>query len=184
MIRGELTNLRAIERTDAPAVYRWFNAVAGSSAWPHVHSPVSLAESQRRIEDWLDFERSQGIPACLYCEALDGTPRCLILFSHFEPDHRALEFGLLFPEPFMNDVAEVCDALGAVIDTCFDQWNLHRVTTRMPVMDELRTRACEMCGLQRDAVLRQAAYFDGRYHDVAVYCLLETDDIPGRERNS
>ena len=75
---------------------------------------------------------------------------------------------MLFPEPFDNDVTEVSDALDGVIESCFDQWNLHRVTTRVPVIDELRTQACEICGFQRDAVLRQAAYIDGRYHDVAV----------------
>ena len=59
VIRGELTNLRAIERTDAPALYRWFNEASGPLAGRRcavrfrsrkssVESKIGLTSSGRR----------------------------------------------------------------------------------------------------------------------------------------
>jgi RimJ/RimL family protein N-acetyltransferase len=181
MIRGELTNLRAVERTDAPFIFDCLNAVTGEAGWPRVAGPVSLAETQRRVETWIDDERALGRPVVLVCENLEGTPLGLLLFSHFEPDHRAVEVDLLCAASIDTEKGLLTDALRSAVETCFDQWNLHRVSARAPVEDARRSGAFEACGFQRDAVLRQAAFFDGGYHDVGLYCLLESDDDLSRE---
>ena len=175
MIRGELTNLRAVERTDAGTLHRWLNDLDGSRGWVHNAVTVSLAEIQRRIEVWLEDERTFHRPACLLFDDLDGTPVGLIALSHYEPDHRALEFALLAGEPDRWDASFEFDALESLIDTCFDRWNLHRLTARTPIVDERTVRVLERCGFRRDIVFREAAFFDGGYHDVALHCLLRTD---------
>jgi RimJ/RimL family protein N-acetyltransferase len=175
VIRGELTNLRAVERTDAGVLFRYFNTLDGPRGWSHGGPPVSLSEVQRRIEGWLDEERTIGRPAALMIEDLNGESVGAILLTNYEPQHRALEVSLLTGQPEVWDETLETDALQSLIDTAFDQWNLHRITSRAPVENERLTVVCEACGFTRDIVFREAAYFDGAYHDVALYCLLRTD---------
>src|SRR5215204_4900679 len=175
MIRGELTNLRAVERTDAGVLFRWFNNLHGPHSWSLGGLPFSLSEVQRRIEGWLDEERYLALPAALLIEDLDGEPVGAVLMSNYEPQHRALEVSLLAGQPEVRDESFETDALQSLIDTAFEQWNLHRITSRMPVENEQLAVAYESCGFQRDIVFREAAFFDGAYHDVALYCLLRTD---------
>jgi len=164
-----------VERTDAGVLFRWFNTLDGPRGWSVGGLPVSLSEVQRRIEGWLDEERTLGRPAALMIEDLDGGPVDAILLTNHEPDHRALEVSLLAGQPEVRDESFETDALRSLIDTAFEQWNLHRITSRMLVENEQLAVAYESCGFQRDIVFREAAFFDGAYHDVALYCLLRTD---------
>ena len=175
MILGEITNLRAVERTDAGALHRWLSSLDGARGWVFGALPVSLSEVQRRIEGWLEDERSFGRPAALIIEDLDGGLAGAILLTNYEPDHRAIELRLLAGRSEVWDESYEEDALRSLIDTAFDQWNLHRLTARTPVADERLAATYESCGFRRDVLFREAAYFDGGYHDVALYCLLRTD---------
>jgi len=178
---GERTNLRAVERTDATLLHRWFTLLDGPRGWAISDSIVSLAEVQRRIEGWIDEERTLGRPACMVFEDLEGEPLGLIILSHYESNHRALEVALVSGNSERrNDDFEI-DALETVIETCFDQWNLHRLTARTPLANELAASVYVQCGFRRDIVLREAAYFDGAFHDVALFCLLTTDRAPADE---
>jgi RimJ/RimL family protein N-acetyltransferase len=175
VIRGELTNLRAVERTDAGVLFRCFNTLDGPRGWSHGGPPVSLSEVQRRIEGWLDEERTFGRPAALMIEDLNGGSVGAILLTNYEPQHRALEVSLLTGQQDVWDESLETDALQSLIDSAFDQWNLNRITSRAPVENERLAIVCEACGFSRDIVFRESAYFDGAYHDVALYCLLRTD---------
>jgi RimJ/RimL family protein N-acetyltransferase len=175
MIRGELTNLRAVERTDSGALHRWFNDPDVMRYWGAPEAVFSLAEVQRRIEGWLDEERRLERPACLIIELLDGEPVGVVILSQFEHKHRALELSIMIGESNRWGQGLGTDALSALIDTCFDQWNLHRLWLRSEAFNERAHRLYERCGFVLDATLREASFLDGLYHDVRVYSLLETD---------
>jgi len=91
-----------------------------------------------------------------------------------------LQVSLVAGQPEVWDESYEADALQSLIDTAFDQWNLYRITSRMPVENERLASAFAACGFRRDIVFREAAFFDGAYHDVVLYCLLRTD----RDRDS
>jgi RimJ/RimL family protein N-acetyltransferase len=175
MIRGELTNLRAVERTDAGTLHRWLNDPDAMRYWGVPESTISLAETQRRIEAWLDEERNLQRPACFVIELLDGTPIGMVVLSRYEPKHRALELAVMIGEPGRCGQGLGSDALTFLIDTCFDQWNLHRLTARVLAFDERGHRLYERSGFRHDVTLREAAYLDGRHHDIRLYCLLASD---------
>jgi RimJ/RimL family protein N-acetyltransferase len=174
MIRGELTNLRAVERTDAGLLHRLFNEPAATSFSARQHSPVSSNEVQRRIESWLHAESTNGRPDCLIVESLDGIAIGAVVVVRVEERHRAIELDPLFEG--VDEVAE--DALQAAVDVCFSHWNLHRVWIRALAGDRSLRDMIEDCGFQTDAVLREAAFVDGRYEDVHLYCRLSTDESP------
>ena len=175
MIRGELTNLRAVERADGGILYRWFNDPEVMRGWGVPDATVSLGEVQRRIEDWLDEERRYDRPACLVIETLAGDAVGLIVLSAYQPVHASIEISLMIGERERWGEGLATDALRAIVAVCFDGWNLHRLSLRSEAFNERAHRLYERCGFRREGTLREATFLDGGYVDVYLYALLATD---------
>src|SRR4051794_4622837 len=62
MIRGELTNLRAAERSDAEFLLGLLNSESVQTGWGTPGVPVSGARIQADIENWLASERLDRFP--------------------------------------------------------------------------------------------------------------------------
>lgn len=180
MIRGELVNLRAVERTDAPDLVRWFNDPKVMRYWGVGDATVSSSDIQRRIEGWLDDEVRLGRPACLIAETLDGAAVGLVVLSDYRPDDRSTALSLMIGEPELWGQGLGTDTLRAIVDACFSSWNLHRLWLRAEAFNERARRLYHRLGFAHEATLRDATYLDGEYHDVLIFALLEptTSGIP------
>ena len=175
MIRGERINLRAVEREDAPLLYRWLNDPDTMTFWGVPGSTVSLVEIRRRIEEWLAREGADGRPSCLMVEMLDGEAIGHVVFAEHRADARSIALSLMIGEAahrgqgLGKDLVETCLAL------CFDEWNLHRVWLRSEASNVRAHRLYVGCGFAHEATLRDAAFFDGRYEDVLLFAKLRDD---------
>jgi RimJ/RimL family protein N-acetyltransferase len=178
VIRGELVNLRAVERSDAPCLYHWFNDPEVMRYWGLADATVSLAEIQRRIEEWLAREAELGRPAAFIIETLDGEPLGLLLTSRESQQHRSLELSLVIGERERWGRGLGTDALEAFLDICFAQWGIHRVWLRSEAYNERAHRLYRRCGFRQEAVLRQASFVDGQFHDVLIFSRLADDPPP------
>jgi RimJ/RimL family protein N-acetyltransferase len=175
LLRGELTDLRAVERSDAGALHRWFNDPDLMHFWGVPAATVSITEVQRRIEEWLDDERVLHRPSALIIEGLNGGELGLVLLGRFDPLCRSSEVSLLIGERAEWGRGVGTDALTTVVDACFEQWGLHRLWLRVEAFNERAIRLYERCGFQREAVLRDASFHDGEFHDLYQFSLLATD---------
>jgi RimJ/RimL family protein N-acetyltransferase len=175
MIRGELVNLRAVERADAPSVTRWFNDGDLMRYWGVPDATVSSNEVQRRIEGWLEEETRLARPSCLIVETLEGEPVGLVILSNYRPDHRSAALSLMIGERARWGEGLGGDALQTVVDACFASWNLHRVWLRVEAGNDRAQRLYRRCGFTHEATLRDATFLDGGYHDVLVFGRLESD---------
>lgn len=172
MIRGELVDLRSIERTDAPAVHGWLNDPAVMRGWGHSAAATSQAEVQRLLEGWLEEERVQGRPSALIIDAPTGDALGLIVLRSGRPEVREVELSLLIGDAERWGQGLGTDAVQTVLDACFGGWNLHRVWLRSETWNVRAHRLYERCGFRQEGVLRQAAFLDGRYEDVVLFGLL------------
>jgi RimJ/RimL family protein N-acetyltransferase len=175
MIRGEQVNLRAVERPDAATIHAWLDDPEVMRGWGLGAAAPSLASVQRQIEGWLDDEARLDRPAALVIAALDGEPLGLIVLSQFRADGRSCELSLLIGDPARWGQGLGTDALRTVLAACFDDWNLHRVWLRSEAGNERAHSLYRRCGFTHEATLRDAAYLDGRYHDVLVFARLASD---------
>lgn len=181
MLRGELTNLRAVERTDGHTLYRWFNDPAVMEGWGLPDATVSLNEVQRRLEGWLAAEERLQHPAGFIIEDLDGVELGFALLNGYEAPDAACELSLLIGDPRDWGRGYAADALATLIDTCFAHWQVFRLWLRVEPGNERAVRLYERCGFTREAVLRDASYHDGRYSDLWLYSLLKTDRRDGMD---
>jgi RimJ/RimL family protein N-acetyltransferase len=175
VIRSTLTNLRAIDRADDGLLYRWLNDPALMAGWGVPDQTLSRTEVQRRIEGYLEEERTLGRPAALIVEDLDGTPVGLVVLGRYSANAASTELSLLIAGPDRWGQGLGSDTLGAVIDACFDAWNLNRVCLRAEADNARAHRLYTRLGFTHEATLRDATYRDGEYVDVLVYGLLRTD---------
>ena len=67
------------------------------------------------------------------------------------------------------------EAVRLLLDFAFKDLNLHRVYLRVFVTNEAALRVYEKVGFVREGVLREAAYIDGKYVDVAVLGILRDE---------
>lgn len=181
MLRGELTNLRAVERTDSRTLYRWFNDPAVMEGWGLPDATVSHHEVQRRLEGWLADEERLQRPAAFVIEDLEGNEFGFVLLSGYEAPHAACEVSLLIGETAEWGKGYAADALATLIDACFEHWQVFRLWLRVEPANERAVRLYERAGFRREAVLRDASYHDGRFHDLVLCSLLATDRRSGEE---
>lgn len=175
MIRGELTNLRAVERSDAGSLHFWFNNPELMRFWGAPDSTISHAEIQRRIEEWIHEEGRMGRPVCLMAETLDGDVIGVVILSQYEPITAATELSMMIGEIDHWGKGLGSDILSAIVETGFTQWRLHRISLRVEAFNERAIRLYERCGFRRDGILRDGSFFDGEYRDQFLYSLLSTD---------
>lgn len=184
MIRGELVNLRAVERADLEPLHAWFANPDLMRYWGIPVPALSRAEVGRRIEDWIDRERTLGRPVCFTIELLDQTPIGVAIVIGSEQLPHAAELSLLIGDPARWGQGLGMDALTALVDCCFEQWRLHRVTLRAEAFNTRAHGLFERCGFTKEAILRDASYFDGAFHDQVGYSRLATDPDPGETAGS
>jgi RimJ/RimL family protein N-acetyltransferase len=178
MLRGELTNLRAIERHDDSSLYRWLNDPEVMRGWGLPAPVVSVADIQRRIESWLDDEAGRGRPAALMVETLDGEPVGLIILISDELARHAVQLSLLIGDADRWGQGLGGDALATLIDACFLHWHVHRIQLRSEAGNDRAHRLYRRLGFQLEGTLRDATWMDGRFEDQLVFGRLASDREP------
>jgi RimJ/RimL family protein N-acetyltransferase len=172
MIRGELVNLRAVERSDTPLLHGWLNDPAVARGWGWGASAASLNAIAQQVEEWLAVEPVLGRPAALIAETLAGDPVGLVVLRGERPEAHAVELSLLVGDPERWSQGFGGDMLRATLDACFADWGIHRVGL---CVEEDNARALALyrrVGFREEGRLRQAAFRDGRYRDVLLLSLL------------
>jgi RimJ/RimL family protein N-acetyltransferase len=177
VVRGELVNLRAVDRHDADSIHRWLNNPDVMRYWGLPSSTPSLTEVQRQIEDWLDQEGRLGRPVCVIIETLEAEVIGFVSFGEYRADSRSTELSLMIGEPEWWGRGFGTDVLRTVIATCFDDWNLRRLWARAEVFNERAHHLFKRCGFVHEATLRDASYCEGQFHKVLVFGLLATDEV-------
>lgn len=181
VIRGELVDLRAIERADAPRLHAWLNDPAVMRGWGASAAAVSSTEVQRQLEGWLAEEATQGRPAALLVEtpAPESNPVGLVLLRADRPESRSVELSLLIGDTERWGQGLGTDAVQTALDACFGGWNLHRVWLRAEAWNTRAHRLYARCGFRQEGTLRQAAFLDGRFEDVLVFGILAAEWAAG-----
>jgi len=172
MIRGELVDLRAVERADAAVVHGWLNDPAVMRGWGASAPATSLTEVQRLIEGWIAEEATLGRPAALIIAPPEPEAVGLVVLRAERLEARGAELSLLIGDAERWGQGLGTDAVHTVIDASFGGWNLQRVWLRSEAWNVRAHRLYERCGFRTEGTLRQAAFLDGRYEDVLLFGLL------------
>lgn len=176
MTVGEKIRLRPIERDDLPVYVRWFGD-------PEVrrHLAVYLPFSLAQEEEWfagLAGRINSGREVLLAVETAEGIHIGNVGLHAINWKDRSTELGIVIGEKSYWGQGYGSDAVRTLLRLAFETMNLHRVFLRVDADNGRAIRCYEKCGFQREGVLRDAVFRDGRYYDQLLMSILQTEFAP------
>jgi RimJ/RimL family protein N-acetyltransferase len=168
VLRGELVDLRAVERSDAALIHGWLDDPELMRWWGFGVSAVSLAAVQLRIEQWVADEVTWGHPVAFIGETLEGAPVGMVVLSDMQPVDRTCELSL-FINKSKRGSGLGGDAIETILDAVCGQWNLHRVTARSEAANKRAHDFFIRHGFQPEGRLREARFIDGGWSDILIF---------------
>ncbi len=172
-VRTERLGLRRFTTADAEAfaAYRSMPEVARYQSWD---APVSLTDALELVEDF-----AQGDPATpgwfQYAIDLDGV---LIgdLGVNLHDNLRQAELGFTLSPAYQGN-GYATEAVRALLDHLFIEWNLHRVSAECDARNTASARLLERVGFRREGLRRSNSWFKGEWTDDLLFGLVRTDYI-------
>ena len=168
MLTGELTNLRALDREDLDRIVLWLDDPELMRWWGYGAAVSSPSAVRARIEDWIGQELAAGHPTAFVIDDLERRSIGLLILSDVQLIDRSAELSL-FLLPEFRGRGYGADALEALCDAAFEQWNLHRLTVRN---EEHNAGAREFFlrhGFEQEGRLREARFIDGEWRDILIF---------------
>lgn len=168
MIRGELTNLRAVDRTDLDCIHSWLDDPDEMRSWGYGAPAPSRNQTIQSIERWLADEAMFGHPSALIIETLEREPIGLMVLSRISFIDRTCELSVVLDAPFRRR-GFGSDALDTLLEAAFEQWGYHRVTAYSEEHNSDAHAFFARHGFVCEGRLRAARYQEGIWHDVLIF---------------
>ena len=174
---GRTIYFRPLERADAPVVQGWFNDPEVTRTLLR-RGPMNLAAEEAFID-----QLSRGETELAVVIALRETDRPIGVTGLHPVDlrHRHAGFGINIGAKDEWGKGYGTEAAALMVDLAFDTLNLHRVWLHVFAYNKAGLRAYEKVGFQREGVLRQSHFAEGRYWDTIAMAILRDEWLARRE---
>ena len=169
-IHGKRLRLRAIERSDIPTFVRWLNDPEVRQ-YLQMFMPLSLAQEER----WFEAQLEDQHRYVLGIETLAGKLIGNIGLHGIDWKDRRAVLGITIGEKDYWDKGYGSEAIITLLNFVFTQMNLHRVSLTVYEYNQRAMRCYEKCGFKVEGRLRQAHFFDGKYHDELIMGILRNE---------
>ncbi len=168
---GTRIYLRPLEHADVPQVTQWIND-------PEITRTLLMYRpmSSHDEEAWIASLGSSTDDIVLGVALQDGDTLIGTVGLHrIDWKNRHASFGILIGEKSEWGKGYGTEATGLMTAYAFDTLNLNRVWLHVYEHNDRGRRAYEKVGFQREGVLRQETYRQGRYYDAFIMAILRQD---------
>ncbi len=172
MLEGTLVRLRAVEPEDLDNAYKWANDREVTRWLTSPRYPVSRKAEQQGIDD---APTNSFGDVRLAIETNDGKHIGGINLHRINPEDRKASLGIMIGEKDQWSNGYGTDAIMTLLGFAFDEMNLHRVLLHAFADNERAIGCYQRCGFRAEVRLRQEVYQNGRYYDVVVMGVLESE---------
>ena len=177
LLSGTLVALRALEREDLTVLHKWQNdeeIMRLARSFPdHVISKEALeAEFARELKG-----EDTGRRAYIIEEKSSRKPVgwATIRIHQFQRRMTAADVGLALGERTAWNKGYGTETAKLLLDEVFRQLNLHRAEWWTYAENNVSVQLAKKLGFKEEAHLRDAVFFDNRYHDLVVLGLLKQE---------
>jgi RimJ/RimL family protein N-acetyltransferase len=165
--------LRPFEQADAPAVQKLAGAWEVADTTLHIPHPYPDGGAEAWIathaETWTN---GSGLTYAI-TDRSDGTVIGAIGLT-IAPQHARAELGYWMGVPYWN--RGFCTEAGmAVVELAFVRLGLHRVQSRHLTRNPASGRVMQKLGMQLEGIHRETVRKSGRFEDLALYAILESE---------
>lgn len=170
--RGELVELRAIDREHLPTYARWMRDPEVKQTLATALMPVTMDDEEAWYRSVVADERNHAFGIHLLD---DGRLIGNCSLRTRDPRHRGAEFGIVIGEKDCWGKGYGTDALRICCRVGFDELNLHRIHLYVFDFNERGRRAYARAGFREEGRLRESIWRNGRWHDMYVMSMLEQE---------
>lgn len=170
MLIGKTTRLRALERQDMPVLCKWMNDPE-LTVWLGPRFPISLDEQYR----WFDRLITDSSKRKLLIENLEGRPIGLVSLMDIDLKNKSAEFGIYLGERDTIGKGYGKDASLTMMKFAFWELGLNRLFLFVLQENTRAIKSFEDCGFQKEAVLRESIFFNGKFHNQLIMGVLSAD---------
>lgn len=176
MLIGERVRLRSIEREDLPTFVRWFNDPEVRQ-YLLMYEPMSMAKEERWFEEML--ERKNDFLFAIEAQIGEQWVHIGNVGLHrIDWKNRTAVFGIVLGEKAYWGQGFGTDATRTILRFAFEELNLHRVELEVFDFNTRAMRSYEKAGFHHEGTRRQALFRHGRYHDVHLMSILQSEYLP------
>jgi RimJ/RimL family protein N-acetyltransferase len=170
-LTGTNIYLRPLEREDAQQCVAWFNNPE-ITRWLLMYRPINLRAEEEFIDKALQSEHDLvlGIVVQNNDRLIGGTGLHQIDFKN-----RHAGFGISIGEKEEWDKGYGTEATRLMVRHAFETLNLNRVWLHVYEYNQRGIRTYEKVGFQKEGILRQDTYGEGRYWDTIVMAILREE---------
>ncbi|MFC4060462.1 GNAT family N-acetyltransferase [Planomonospora corallina] len=170
MLTGELVRLRALEPSDAEALWRW-NSDPDVMRWMDEGYPASQAQVAARCEE---RERNSYDNMLLAIETLgEGRLIGVTRLGDTEPETGRAELDIYIGEKDCWGKGYGTEATRLICRYGFDRMRLHSIALWVVAENAAAIRVYEKVGFVRDGRHRHSFRRDGRWYDQILMSMLE-----------
>ena len=169
MIPGEKVTLRAIEKRDVEFLRSLRNR-PDMRKYLASHMPISEIEQA----GWYERTASDPHKKVFMVDAPTGETVGYVQLSQIDYKNRSVEVGIHLG-PAAQGKGYGRDAFHALMRFAFEEMNMHRVYLYVFDFNERAIGLYEKLGFREEGRLRDSIFQDGRYWDIVVMSILESE---------
>lgn len=169
--RGERIYFRPLELSDVDRLVTWLN---DEDNWATLErsNPIARVRAQEFVEG--SSRTATDVTLGIAAQEGDALIGCCGLHG-MDPQSRRATFGLLIGDRAQQGVGLGTEATRLAVRYGFEELNLNRIELAVFASNERGIRAYRNVGFFQEGRLRQAAYRNGKYHDVLQFGMLRSD---------
>jgi RimJ/RimL family protein N-acetyltransferase len=175
MIVGKKVRLRAVEREDIPRFVRWLND-REVTQFLLINSPLSKAMEEKWFEKQAETPPSEGQVFAIETLVNDQWVHIGNCGLHnIEPVNHCAEFGIFIGEKEYWGQGLGTEATRLVLKHGFEDLNLHSIYLNVYSTNPRAKKAYEAAGFVQEGVQREAVFKDGRFIDLILMSILQSE---------
>lgn len=177
MLVGSKVRLRSVEPTDYPILARWLNDSGVMVYWGRPGNTESLAAVRSHEE--ANSARTNSRKYMIDTEA--GETIGQIDYYDLDWQARSAWVSIMIGDPAYWSGGYGSDAMRTLLRYLFSQLGLHRIVLTVHETNERAIRSYRRSGFVEEGVLRDWAYFNGRWTNGVIMSVLKDDflALPG-----
>lgn len=176
MIYGERVALRAVQKDDLPQLMNWRNRPEFRKYFRE-YRELNLEMQERWFQNTVLGDKNTIMFSIvdIKTEALVGC--CGLCYIDWINRHAELSLYIGYKNSYvdLNGYAE--DACRLLLAYGFGQLNLYKIWAEIYEFDKLKGELLEMFAFQKDGVLRNHYFYNGKWHNSIIWSLLQKDYI-------
>ncbi len=174
MPESNLIRIRPIEKSDLPSFVKWLSDPEVLENLG-IHNPLSMAREERWFEHVLESPEDEHPYAIEINEDKSWRMIGNMALFRINPHDHSAEIGIAIGDKSCWDKGFGCEAMKLMVKRGFNDLGLNRIELRVFDTNPRGIRCYEKAGFVHEGRLRQAAWKNGRFVDVLIMSVLQSE---------